>query len=222
MSKSKSAAKSAPAKSAPAAPKRRMNVKPAAKSAPAAPAAEPTGPTPEEQAKAAAFFDANAKAGAKGSKAAPKVKGEAKPKEAKPQKVVVAFAPRVAAKGSTVHAIELTARPTSGSRLFAHTHAALTMFGMLSDTRPAVPEKQVLAILGQRAVAYHKQQQNFEAVQDHGLRLTAPGLNFFKARMADGKVDGGLANDFLSVFLDGKAPSSTGVNDGKVYVALKL
>jgi hypothetical protein len=172
----------------------------------------------EQSRKAGEHFAQLAKSG---GKAAPKA--AAAPKAEKPKRVVVQFTPRQAAKGTVLHAIaDDGARPQSGTRLFAHTHAALTMLGLLSDGRPAVPERMVLNILGQRAVNYHRKQGNFESAPDHTLRLSVSGLNNFRNRMTEGKVDGACANGFLSIFLDGKPTPETGVQPGKVYVVGQL
>lgn len=212
------------------APARRMNTaavkKASAKTAPVqakAPAAADEGPSAETLAKAANMFaglakkNADAKAAKAGGKttATPKVK--AAPAEPKVKKVAVTFVPRTFGKGKVAHCIAEHHRPTSGSRLFAHTQAALTALGMFAPERPAVPEKALLTIMGQRAVTYHTKQMNFERVKDHGIRLTAQGYNAFRERAVSGKVDGGLANDFLAILIDGKAAPSTQVQQDAVY-----
>jgi hypothetical protein len=139
------------------------------------------------------------------------------PKAATPKAAAVAFVARTIKAGSKVHAIAEDARPVSGKNLFAHTHAALTLLGLLDATRPAVPQKHVLTVMGQRAVTYHSKQMNFESAPNHGIRLSTAGRNWFVNRMAEGKVDTGLANAFMTLFIDGKADPKTGVAQGKVY-----
>lgn len=168
----------------------------------------------------AAKQEAEAKAGAK-PKAAPKGKTvrAATPKAEKPAKpklAIVAFIPRQAEAGKPVFAINDTdnARPVAGTRLFAHTHAALTMMGMI-DGKPA-PKKVVLSVMGQRAVAYHLKERNFEDAKDHCLRLSTSGKNKFVNRAKEGLVDGALANGFMDLFLTGKV-GKTGIAQGEVF-----
>lgn len=150
-------------------------------------------------------------------------KPAAKPKVVKVKpaaKEIVAFVARTVKAGTAVHVIAEDARPVSGVRLFAHTHAALTLLGLMSPSRPAVPQKAVLTVMGQRAVTYHTKQGNFEAAPNHGLRLSISGINKFKNRVTEGLLDGKLANAFMALFIDGKVASETGVSSGKVYTTM--
>jgi hypothetical protein len=173
-------------------------------------------------------------AAAKASPAAPAAKtNTAKPTAAKPvektvkakvektaraKKVIVPFVPRALSKGKLPFVIAERARPQSNPGLFAHTHAALTMLGMFADNCPIIPEVSALTVIGQRAVKYHIGKGNFVETKDHGLRLTVAGLNKFKARLAEGKVDGAMANGYMGLFIEGK-PGNTGVDPRHIYQA---
>lgn len=93
------------------------------------------------------------------------------------------------------------ARPVSGPRLAAHTNAALIFLG-LAEKKPA-KKNAVLAVLGTRAVKYHRDIGNLEEKADC-LALTTKGLNFFKGRVEEGKVDGDLSTAFLAAIQRGK------------------
>ena len=93
------------------------------------------------------------------------------------------------------------ARPASGPRLVAHTNAVLLFLG-LSEKVPA-KKNAVLALLGTRAVKYHRDIGNLEEKADC-LALTTKGLNFFKGRVEEGKVDGDLSTAFLAAIQRGK------------------
>lgn len=119
----------------------------------------------------------------------------------------VQFVIRKAKKGAPLYAIaeqEDNGRPRAGKMLAAHTHAALTVLGMLEPSRPSVPSRAVLSLMGQRAMTWHTQADNFERDNNGGVRLTQDGHNKFKGRELDGKIDAAAANAFVSVFLDGK------------------
>lgn len=154
----------------------------------------------------------------------PAAKAAAKPEVKKPEakakpaaKPTVALVTRMATKGQTLHVLSDSARPAAGRALFAHTHAALTVTGMLNPQRPAVPRNLVTTVLGQRAVNYHVAQGNFETTADHGIRLSATGYSGFRERADSGKVDAALANDFQGMLLDGE-PGKTGVAKGNLFV----
>lgn len=123
---------------------------------------------------------------------------------------------RVAKKGQVIHVIAEAARPGGGRALFAHTHAALQIMGLLDVARPAVPQASLLTVMGQRAITYHLKERNFEAAPDHGIRLSSIGLTKFRDRAANGHVDGKLANGFMSLFLDGEVKDS-GIAKGNLY-----
>lgn len=129
----------------------------------------------------------------------------------------VKFITRTAQPGKTVHVLSEETRPVSGKKLYAHTHAALTILGMLGGG--AAPKKAVLTVMGQRAVSYHLAQGNFESAPDHGIRLSTLGANFFKNRFIEGKVDVQTANAYTTLFLDGTIDDVLGVNAGNVYEA---
>jgi hypothetical protein len=125
----------------------------------------------------------------------------------------VAFIARKLPKGDVAYVIAQDCRPTQGARLFAHTHAALHLLGMLSPGFPAVPERSILTVIGQRAVAYHIKENNFIGGQNHTLRLTPAGYTKFKSRTVDAK----LANAFLGLFIDGEVDPVLQVPATKVY-----
>jgi len=152
-------------------------------------------------------------------KAAEKVETKDKPKAAPVKKAAVAFVAKVAKPGMPLFAISEVnnARPARGSRLFAHTHAALTLIGMLTPARPAVPEGAVATIMGTRAIKYHLAEGNFESTKDNGLRLTSQGLGKFVDRAQSGKIDGKLANGFMDVFTTGKASADAGVKQAHIF-----
>lgn len=152
------------------------------------------------------------------TKAAPKATPKATSKATeKLAKATAAFVARVLPKGKMAHVIAQDARPTQGVRLFAHTHAALHLLGLFSPALPAVSERAVLTIMGQRAVAYHRKENNFTTGPNYTLSLTPAGYTKFKARGVEGKIDGKLANAFLDLFIDGKVDPALQVPADKVY-----
>lgn len=148
------------------------------------------------------------------AKPAPKPEKAAAPKkpvqESKPGKptaeALVKFVARTVKPGATIHVLSITDRPSVGAKLTAHTHAALTMLGMLDASRPGAAMSTVLTMLGQRAVSYHKSEGNLEDGPDRTVRLTISGRNNFVNR----KVNAALANDYLSMFIDGKVSPALG------------
>lgn len=142
--------------------------------------------------------------------------GEVKEKAPKVVRETVAFVNRLLKKGAPVHVLGINARPTSGTRLTAHTHAALSILGMLDAKCPAVAVSAVKTIMGDRAIVYHTKQNNFVSGPDHTIALSPAGRNHFLARTIDGKV----ANAFVDMFLDGKVDEATlGVKAGEVFQA---
>lgn len=131
----------------------------------------------------------------------------------KGKKVNVQFVGRKMDRTKPVHVLPEDARPVGGSRLFAHTHAALTVMGLLDAARPAVPRSHVMTIMGGTAVSYHTKQGNFESAPESGLRLSIRGYNKFKDRA----VDASLAMAFQSMFLDGEVTKELGVSKNNVY-----
>jgi len=152
-------------------------------------------------------------------KEADKVEAKAAGKKAPREKVVketVAYVNRALKKGASIHVLSITARPTSGTRLAAHTHAALSILGMLDVTLPKVPVSAVRTIMGDRAIAWHTKQNNFVTGPDHTIGLTPAGRSNFLSRPVDGRV----ANAFTDLFLDGKVDEAVlGVKAGEVYQA---
>ena len=185
--------------------------KPAAKSAPAKPA-----PTLAQMAKAvgitteaAAKTIAKSKKGAAAETPAPAVKKAA-------EKPAVALKNRVAAKGAQLYVATDSARPAVGKVLAAHTHAALTVLGMLQPSRPASSRSAVSTVIGARAVKYHMGEGNFEDTADNGLRLSSAGYSKLQARVSEGKIDVGAANAFMDMFLDGNV-TGTPVAKANIY-----
>lgn len=157
----------------------------------------------------AAAAEAAKKAGAK---------TETATKEKKVQKSLVSFIPRAAKKEQVLHVLDERSRPSSGARLFAHTHAVLTILGLLDASRPAVPQAYLLQMLGQRAVSHHRAKLNIEDAPNHGARLSIAGRNHFAARMTEGKIDTAAANAFVAMFLDGSVDQNAiGVIKSNTY-----
>lgn len=143
-----------------------------------------------------------------------KTEVKAEKKSAPKTAAVVAFVARTVKPGTKVHVLPLNDRPSQGAKLFAHTHAALTLLGLLSEKRPAVSASALLAIVGQRAVSHHKSNLNLEDGPNKTIRLSATGLSNFRNR----KVDNALANDYLSLFIDGKVSKDLGHDARALYV----
>lgn len=152
--------------------------------------------------------------GAKATRAAtPEPKAKVKVEAA-----AVALVSRIAKAGQTLHLLaESGGRPTQGRALFAHTHAALTILGLLSSSRPAIPKGHLLTVMGQRAVTYHLKQVNFEETANNRVRLTTAGYNAFTNRAKEGKVDTNMANGFVSLFLDGTIASDLPIRAANVF-----
>lgn len=111
----------------------------------------------------------------------------------------------------TLYTLTDIARPVAGNRLFAHTAAALTTLGMLSNDRPVVRRAAVVSVMGPRAVSYHLSQKNFEAVGD-GIRLSKKGL----AMVAERETDKGMIAAFVSLFKTGKPNKDIGVSASQI------
>lgn len=145
--------------------------------------------------------------------------GTASPKtspETSPERLAqdtVAFIARRLPKGQMAHVIAQDCRPTQGARLFAHTHAALHLLGLLSPKLPFAQERAVMTMMGQRAVAYHLKENNFTTGPNYTLSLTPAGYSKFMSRGVDPK----LANAFLDLFIDGKVDPVLQVPAKKVY-----
>jgi hypothetical protein len=143
----------------------------------------------------------------KAAKAVPKAE-----RPAKPVKPVVAFVPKVPAPGKPVHVVRDGPRPTSGARLYAHTKAALHLLGLMDNK--AAPMKNVLTVMGQRAVSYHLKENNFVSAPDGKLKLSPAGLSKFRERT----VDNDIANAFMTMFVTGKVDSAKlGLTADSVY-----
>jgi hypothetical protein len=137
-------------------------------------------------------------------------------KKADAAKSAVEFVVRVAKPGQTINAIAdiaaRGARPTKGAALFAHTHAALTILGMLDGKGAKM--STLLSLIGHTAVTWHLKERNFETSKDDMVTLTTTGLNKFKDR----KIDAGLANAYVTLFLDGKIGKELGtLRAGQTY-----
>jgi hypothetical protein len=127
----------------------------------------------------------------------------------KPAKPVVAFVAQTFKPGKPAHCFTEQKRPRQGTALFAHTKAALHFLGMMGDNCPAIPEKNMLAVMGARAVSYHLGQNNLTRKADGTIALTPAGLTNFKART----VDNALANAFGEMLATGKVPAGFSPND---------
>lgn len=167
-------------------------------------------PTNAERFPSAAKAEAEAKAK---KEAAAKAKAEGKTVEKeKPVKAAQApFVGRFAKKGSPVYLIAADARPGNGRLLFAHTHASLSLFGMLDAKLPPAPKSALVAFLGNTAVGYHLKEHNMvEGAK--GVSLTAAGRNKFMNRLTEGKFDTKVAMAFQTLFIDGKVDPVTQIN----------
>lgn len=143
----------------------------------------------------------------------PAVKKAEAPKKAEKAVEKAVFTARLAPKGKPIFALDEISRPRSGRLLLAHTHAALTVLGLMSEARPAVPKGSLLTLIGARAVKYHLSSDNLEDAPDGGIRLTLKGYNTFKTR----SVDASAAMAFQSAFLDGKADPAINVSQSRLY-----
>lgn len=127
------------------------------------------------------------------------------------------FVPRLYKKGTPIYQLDDISRPVSGRLLLAHTHAALSVLGLLDGKRPAVNKNQLLSLVGQRAVNYHLSKGNLEAAPDHGVRLSVLGYNVFNSRVSANKIDTEAATAFQSAFLDGVADSKIGIKKANLF-----
>lgn len=142
-----------------------------------------------------------------------------KPAAAKPEPQAVAKPPRkaVTAKAATKAPSVLSqvtgvavkffvfvegARPVSGSRLLAHTNAALMFLGL--DKQQPARKAAAVAIMGVRAVNHHVGNGNFVEQADK-VKLSPQGYSFFKGRVEQGRVDAELSAAYLAAIQKGKA-----------------
>lgn len=148
------------------------------------------------------------KTATKAPEAAQAVQAAAKPKKAPKAAAKAAEKPkfnaRKMAKGKPIYVLDQHSRPGSGPLLLAHTHAALTVLGLLDEKRPVVKKSELLTLVGQRAVVYHGKKGNLEDAPGNGIRLSTLGYNTFTSRMRDGKINVEAANAFVDAFLEGK------------------
>lgn len=147
------------------------------------------------------------------AKAASKPKVEKQEAAKVAEKEATKFIPRVAVKGQSLYALDAISRPRSGRLLLAHTHAAMVVLGLFSESRPAIPKASLLTLLGERAVKYHIQKDNLESAPDHGIRLSLKGYNTFKTR----EVDADAAMAYQAAFLDGKVDSKVNISKGHLF-----
>lgn len=141
-------------------------------------------------------------------------------KKAEAPVVTVPFVARKYVKGQPIYSLDDASRPASGRLLLAHTHAALSVLGLLDAKRPATKKSQLLTLIGQRAVNYHVGNGNLEAAPDFGIRLSILGYNSFNARVAANKIDGAAAMAYQAAFLDGVADSKIGIKKDNLYQAV--
>jgi hypothetical protein len=134
-----------------------------------------------------------------------KGRAKAEPKAAAKAPVAVkekAAAP-IKAAVRNLYIITDIARPQSGPRLFAHTYAALHTLGMFGKDRPAVLRSAVQSFVGATAIKYHVRTKGTMVEQGDRIRLTEPGVTFFKSREFDPKVAAGFEALFKSGTPDG-------------------
>lgn len=147
---------------------------------------------------------------AAGQEAAKKEPKAVKVKPAKP--APMPFVVKVLPKGAPVHLIARNIRPSSGPALMAHTHAALSLLGMMTSALKAVPKASLLSMLDQTAVSYHIRENNM-IEKDGAVSLTHAGLGKFTNRA----IDGALANAFTDLFIEGKIAPVLKINASQVY-----
>lgn len=117
-------------------------------------------------------------------------------------------------KAGKFFAIVEGARPVRGSRLYAHTYAALTFLGMLAGQTAL--RKAVETLIGKHATSYHLSNKNFGETGAH-LKLTSKGKKSFAAREASGKFDAGMADAYLAAITKGKASAEYGIERSHLY-----
>lgn len=99
-------------------------------------------------------------------------------------KPVVKTANKTAVKAAVKHLflVAAIARPQAGSRLYAHTVAAMTVLGMFGKERPAVPRTTLESVIGTTAVRYHVDVKKTMEEQADRVGLTEDGVGFFRTR----------------------------------------
>ncbi len=107
---------------------------------------------------------------------------------------------------SKLFALVAGMRPVSGSRLYAHTTAALEVLGITCSN--AASAQRLRALIGIRAFLYHSKVSNSFKVSGELVKLTATGDELFQSREESGKAPRDLIDAFVSVFRTGK-PSAT-------------
>lgn len=93
----------------------------------------------------------------------------------------------------------------TGNRTKAYGHAVLSILGMLDKKRPAVQKRAVTKFfLSDSVVLHHIDKGNLEKVDQTQVRLTESGLEFFRSRVAEGKVDRKLVQTFEAAIRKGE------------------
>lgn len=178
-----------------------------AKEVPAAPKADPK---PADPPKAADPAPTKPVVGKRTRKPAPVTKPAADKGEgkAKPTVQAVEFIVRKAKPGQTITVLSDVkvggARPTKGTALYAHTHAALTILGLLDKGETKMGT--LLSVIGRTAVTHHLSKDNLKQVKGDMVKLSDAGLTHFKDR----NIDNALANAYVALFLDGKIGKELG------------
>lgn len=109
----------------------------------------------------------------------------------------------------SIKLFSLNNRPVSQGKLFAHTHAALTYFGLFGSGNTA-PRKAVEHVMGKRAVTHHLSEGNMLA--DKGrVGLTGAGASFFADRAKAAGFDKDLSAAYLAAIKDGKVNEKFGI-----------
>ena len=110
----------------------------------------------------------------------------------------------IKSKIATLNVYPLVSRPSAGNLLFAHTMAILALFGFGPKVNVTVNRRTLSRLWGERAVSYHLQNGNLEAVKGDRVRLTAQGKSkFFSERT--GRYTEQAKADYLAAIRDGKA-----------------
>lgn len=127
------------------------------------------------------------------------------------------FVPRKYVAGTQMFSLAEETRPNAKRMLFAHTHAALTILGLLDAKRPVASKTHLITLIGQCAVKYHIGQNNFEDGPNRTIRLSIPGYNKFSGRLAAGAFSHDAATAYQSALLDGKTNPKMDIHEGTLY-----
>lgn len=129
-------------------------------------------------------------------------------------KTAAKAAPKVTAKTSIAYGLHDGSRPCAGRYLFAFTHAWLSASGL--GEGKAYPKAQAIQVAGSTAISYHSGNGNLEN-KGGMLTLSSKGLNFFKARVIEGRVDMKLAESYMQALKSGKPDDTIGIKSATAF-----